>query len=274
MRLLPVSQMYRPLIAFIIVVVAGCSDVPKSYRIDSGVYPEYQDDEVRFRTTYYLRVFDLCPVDEGSKDANGKSAYTARIGALTSRTSGGLHLVKDSLFRFRMTGQASALFSNLHFESGVLGAEEIDPFGKTVTYDEARKKFEAFNGALQRYGAARGTPTAGLEKCPSGEPLDRRFYLLGPEGIRELDPNERLVMAMYTNAKPLINSLKHLAGHRDNQAAAQLLPFDLELSKTRAESALSVINDKQPFVDQPGGLPSPMDLGNALLPLFGKEGRQ
>ena len=142
---------HRALAVFLLLYISGCSDVPKSYRVDTGIYPEYQDDEVRFRTTYYLRVFDLCPVDIDKED----SVYEPRMGFLTSRKTGSLQLVKDSLLRFRMTGQASALFSNLHFESGVLGADEIDPFGKTVDYNEAKKKFEAFNGALQQYGVAR-----------------------------------------------------------------------------------------------------------------------
>lgn len=268
MKLTWLPTIHRALTAVLLLYVGGCSDVPKSYRVDSGVYPEYQDDEVRFRTTYYLRVFDLCPIDIDKV----ATAYEPRMGVLTSRKSGPLQLVKDSLLRFRMTGQASALFSNLHFESGVLGADEIDPFGKTVDYDEAKKKFEAFNGALQRYGVARAEGVKNTEKCPSGEPLDRRFYLLGPEGIRELDPNERLIMAMYMNAKPLINSLKHLAGQRANKDAEELLPFDRELSKARAESALSVLKDKETFAKEPGGLPSPKELGDRLLLLFGKEG--
>lgn len=86
--------------------IAGCSDVSKSYRVDTGVFPEYQDNEVRFRTTYYLRVFDLCPVGT----ATDTSKYKEHLGFLTARRDGPLELVKDSLLRFRMTGQASALF--------------------------------------------------------------------------------------------------------------------------------------------------------------------
>lgn len=259
---------HRALTAVLILYVVGCSDVPKSYRIDSGVDPEYQDDEVRFRTTYYLRVFDLCPVDQDTTPG----AYEDRMGALTARKMGKLELVKDSLLRFRMTGQASALFSDLHFESGVLGADEIDPFGKTIDYDEARKKFEAFNGSQQRYGAVRTDGVNSAEKCPGGDPLNRRFYLLGPEGVRELDHNERLIMAMYMNAKPLINSMKQLAGQKANKDAEALLPFDRELSKARAESALAILKDKEAFAKEPGGLPSSKALGERLLPLFGKEG--
>lgn len=261
---------------------ASCSDVPASYRVDTGIFPTYQDDEVRFRTTYYLRVFDLCPIDdsetvarvgitEANRSPDEHGSYIRRMEVFTSRQSGSLRLVKDSLLRFRMTGQASALYSDLHFESGVLGADEIDPFGRTVDYNDAKKKFETFNAALQGDGATRIEVNRNTDKCPSGEPLARRFYLLGPEGIRELDPNDRLIMAMYTNAKPLINSLKHLAGQRANADAEQLWPFDRELSKARAESALSLLRDKEAFAKETMGLPSPKHLGDRLLPLFGKE---
>lgn len=272
MRLLTVCPISRSILFFLILfVVTGCSDVPRSYRIDTGVFPEYQDNDVRFRTTYYLRVFDVCPVEAGMQDIQGSSAYEKRMGALTSRKSGQLHLVKDSLFRFRMTGQASALYSNLHFESGVLSADEVDPFGKTINYEEEKRKFEVFNAALKKAGAAAGSDRQNIAVCPSGDPLDRRFYLLGPEGIRELNRNERLVMAMYTDSKPLISSLKALAGQRGNQEAEHLWPFDLEMSKTRAESSLSALDKKDAYVKEPGGLPSPRELSDTILPLFGKE---
>ncbi|MDH5641158.1 MAG: hypothetical protein OEY28_07680, partial [Nitrospira sp.] len=244
-----ISTIHSAFVVGIMLWLVGCSDVSTSYRFDTGAYPEYQDDEVRFRTTYYLRVFDLCPLNIGKED----NLYEPRRGVLTSRKADSLQLVKDSLFRFRMTGKANALFSNIHFESGVLGADEIDPFGKTLDYDEAKKKFEAFTGALQRYGVARAEGDKSTGKCPKGEPLFRRFYLLGPEGIRELDPNERLIMAMYVNAKPLINSLKHLAGQQANNDAEELLPFEYELSKARAESALSMLKDKEAFAKELGG---------------------
>lgn len=264
--------MNLPLRGFFAVVIlhliTGCSDVSKSYRVDTGVFPAYQDKEVRFRTTYYLRVFDLCPVD----NVTDKNKYEPRMGFLTAKSKGSLALVKDSLLRFRMTGQASALFSDLHFESGVLGADEIDPFGKSVDYNESKKKFEAFNSALQRYGVTRAEAVDTSEKCPSGEPLARKFYLLGPEGVRELDSNERLIMAMYTNAKPLVNSLKHLAGQRTNKDAEELFPFERELSKARVESGLSMLKDKDGLSKEVGELPSPKTLGDQLLSLFGKEG--
>ena len=97
-------------------LVGGCS-VPDSMGVRSGADPRHQDDNVRFRTTYYFRVFDVC------RDAAGGEV-----------SSGAPRL--DSLYRFRMTGKASAFFSKVRFESGILHKTEIDPFGATVVLDE------------------------------------------------------------------------------------------------------------------------------------------
>lgn len=84
--------------------------------VRAGIDPRHQDDNVRFRTTYYFRVFDVC------RDGNGRAA------------SGAPKL--DSLYRFRMTGKASAFFSKVRFESGILHKSEIEPFGSTVVFDK------------------------------------------------------------------------------------------------------------------------------------------
>ena len=97
-------------------LVGGCS-VPDSMGVRSGADPRHQDDNVRFRSTYYFRVFDVC------RDSAGRA-----------KSSGAPRL--DSLYRFRMTGKASAFFSKVRFESGVLHKSEIDPFGATVILDE------------------------------------------------------------------------------------------------------------------------------------------
>ena len=97
-------------------LAGGCS-VPGSMGVRSGADPRHQDDNVRFRSTYYFRVFDVC-----------------RDGAGRAKSSGAPRF--DSLYRFRMTGKASAFFSKVRFESGVLHKSEIDSFGATVVLDE------------------------------------------------------------------------------------------------------------------------------------------
>lgn len=250
-------------------LITGCSDVGGPYRIDTGIDPVYQDEEVRFRTTYYLRVFDLCPVEEGLTDDNANSNYEPRLKQVfTARKSGPLQIVKDSLLRFRMTGRASALFSNLHFESGVLREDEIDPFGKVIRYDEPTNTF--MNKTTPSNSRDTNTPpVAQTENCQGGKPLDRRVFLLGPEGARELRRDSRLVMAMYTDAKPLINSLKHLAGQQDGEDSKTVFPYERELSRARADEALILFKNQE---DETKTALSPATLANRVLAILGREG--
>ena len=104
--------------------------------VRSGADPRHQDDKVRFRTTHYFRVFDVC---RDSTDAT------------TRRTP-----LLDSLYRFRMTGKASGL-TQVRFDSGILHKAEMDPFGSSVVFDDSldRHQFvsrEETNTAAQRHG--------------------------------------------------------------------------------------------------------------------------
>ena len=93
------------------IFLAACS-VPKSMQVRTGGSPAYQDDDVRFQTTYYFRVIPKC-------------SDTVDV---------------DSLYRFRMTGK-SAEFNQIHFESGILDKNIIDPFGAVVSYDAESTQF-------------------------------------------------------------------------------------------------------------------------------------
>ena len=241
-----------PILVTLLLVCTRCSewfDVSSTFRVDSGIEPKYQDDQVRFRTTYYLRVFDFCDVAMGKESPNkykdrlgGYIKYGHKvIGGLTSKEKGELYILKDSLHRFRMTGKASALFNDLHFESGVMDAKALDPFGQTVDFSEETGKFVSPRMTDSASSSFQSQVSENL--CPSGNPIVRKFFLLGPEGMRELLGNERLVMAMYTNAKPLINSLNQLAGQKSNQEAKASLPFDLEFFRAQANQAIKLIEN-------------------------------
>jgi hypothetical protein len=122
-------------IASILIVTAGCS-VSKSMLIRTGEDPVHKDNDVRFRTTYYFRVFDAC---EGLSEVPNPNARTDTV--LGGVRQGPYHLRTDSLYRFRMTGKAYALFQRIHFESGTLRKEEIDPFGSNVVFDSKTNRF-------------------------------------------------------------------------------------------------------------------------------------
>ncbi len=258
---------------FLLVACGGCStlgDVPPALRVDQGEHPAYQDEQVRFRTTYYFRIVDACKVEEGMTQS-GDGDYATTSEPFRVRQNGKLKIVSDSLYRFRMTGKASALFANIRFESGVLRAEQIDPFGSQVQFDQTTNAFRVVPASVSRAEARRvdivrevdrlvtlsekvtskygdatevkseisrqitkqikllgdendsGMGTAGNGTgnstknssdplCPDGRPIQRSYFLYGPEGVRRLDPDQRLLMAMTSNSKPLIGMLQQLSG--------------------------------------------------------------
>ncbi|MCS6305206.1 MAG: hypothetical protein H8K07_16305 [Nitrospira sp.] len=254
---------------FLILVCAGlvgCTigDVPAALRIDSGMDPDKQDQYTRFRTTYYFRVLDSCKID------GNHSLDDYAPGILKERKSGKTKVVNDTVYRFRMTGKASALFNKITFGSGVLRADQIDPFGSSVEYKNGR--FEVKTGSIARQkelrgglieeirelrelqdsltkdpaqplaleeiqriitdrvkllnggGAAPSTApsdeTSSNALCPEGRPIKKSYFLYGPEGVRELDPDERLLMAMSSDSKPLIGMLEELSGRQRKALSA------------------------------------------------------
>lgn len=289
-------------------IISACT-IPKQMQVDTGLHPKYEDKQVRFRTTYYFRVFDYCADQEGIK----------------------VPFAIDSLYRFRMTGKANALTNAVHFESGTLTADEIDPLGANIAFDEKNRQFyfkskakvqqeadrerqfkelhqlyaeyNLLQDELQRTLGQQGDDAAkagfqefllelrqaikeqiiqirgpqiqmGTNKPddtstrpPPEQPAPktdkqssqtlaefcknprRGFQILGPEGWRTFNQDERLLLAMSSSGKPLIATLQELSGRiLDNQPieAELLLPILKEdLRITRAEREL----DR--FVDSP-----------------------
>ena len=80
---------------------------------------------------------------------------------------------------------------------------------------------------------------------------DRRgFKILGPEGWRTFNQDERLVFAMSTSGEPLISTLQELSGRVLNAGTAgdqlQLPILKEQLNITRAEGALSGYHPAHP----------------------------
>lgn len=308
---------------------AAACVVPNSMHLTQGVTPQKLDTNVRFQTTYYFRAFDYC----WSADA---AVGSSRYRLIVPET--------DTLYRYRMTGKASALGNQIKFESGTLTKEQIDPFGTDVTYnkdidgyvyrsqDEAKRQAEdaataraaevARTAALERFQAladmlvatendqtlsraekdelktelragmrtalqryigtldtamdpsvkrlvdaldarvkaleARAVPSSDLttlkadveqlktdvaglqaeyvkkglaDACSIGEFRRRGFQIMGPEGMRPFDQDSRLLMAMHSSAKPLIETLSEYSSRllkpRIN-VSDQLLPLAQE----------------------------------------------
>jgi hypothetical protein len=144
--------------AALLLSLAACSGVPDAYHVTRGTEPRHVDDDVRFRTTYYFRVFDLCEVRDQP------SGVEPRYNLFPARNVAGGTPQKDSIYRFRMTGKASSLFSQVHFESGTLRASDIDPFGATVTYDDDTKQFHVQSQGQTQADADRARRLKGIER--------------------------------------------------------------------------------------------------------------
>lgn len=262
-------------------MLSGCY-VPEAYQIVNTIHPQYEDEDVRFRTTYYLRVFDLCSVDEPHKF----DRYHEGAAGFVHREKNEYRIIKDSLYRFRMTGQSQAYHNNVRFESGTLTDYQVDPFGTTIEFDEKLKRFQP-SGCMKN-GKSREArdctsplskettpPDTRTNPCPQGEAKDTKFYLLGPEGIKELKLSERLVMAMSTDAKPLISALQRIAGikaHAEAEAAAQ---YGVKRNRARVAVALEELNAVKGKINEKtpaDTASSPEALETILLNLFEAKG--
>ena len=104
----------------------------------------------------------------------------------------------------------------------------------------------------ERYLEWRYSP-AGLAEsiqCPEDAPVRRGFQVLGPEGWRTFNQDERLMLAMSSSAAPLISTLKDLSNRvisaRDNPSA-ELLPIVLEQKRlSEAGRVLDARSDLDP----------------------------
>lgn len=305
-----------------VTAIAGC--VPNDMHVSYGLNPKSVDDDVRFRTTYYFRTFDYC-WDAGVKldQLGGDATRTIDYRKIIPQT--------DTLYRYRMTGKASALFNRVRFESGVLRREQIDPFGSQVSYSEAADGFwvrdrsdvkrdaeraqgddrqlARIDAATARYKvlpdasaedkAARaalfaeivkatqtylGQPAVAPEEaartlalvdtlktenqeqknivaalrtqvaaaarknelapCPIDGAVRKGFQIMGPEGLKTFDQDDRLLMAMSNSAKPLIETLQEYSGRiLDTRVdtSAQLLALARE--NGQVESARRAVAD-------------------------------
>jgi hypothetical protein len=278
----------------LLVLVSGCY-VPQAYEIANTVDPKYEDEDVRFRTTYYLRVFDLCRADEPGK--YGK--YDTGVAKFAHRTAGQYRIVKDSLYRFKMTGQSQGYNNDVRFESGTLRDYEIDPFGRTIDFKQFKRvpagssspggqKSQTntqsnidVKAAAQPYeksdtttdshdGASAQSPP---DPCPDTDAKATKFYLLGPEGIKELQLSERLVMAMSTDAKPLISALQRIAGIKAKSEADTTAQYHIKRNQARTAVATDLLNQAKKKLDmgQVDDSATPDALRAAILDLFSNE---
>jgi hypothetical protein len=84
-------------------------------------------------------------------------------------------------------------------------------------------------------------------QCPADAPVQRGFQVLGPEGWRTFNQDERLLVAMSSSAAPIVSTLNDLSGRvlnaRDNPEA-ELLPIAIE-QKRLSEAGRTLDREKR-----------------------------
>jgi hypothetical protein len=82
-------------------------------------------------------------------------------------------------------------------------------------------------------------PSAALgHLCSNGRPARRGFQILGPEGFRTFDQDERLLMAFSYNAKPLISLLQELSSRKFSVRADAESLRELATERVRFRDAI------------------------------------
>jgi hypothetical protein len=168
-------------------LIGACAEVPKHMQVDSGLNPKNQDKEVRFRTTYYFRVFDYC----------------------ADKSNGGIEtpFAIDSLYRFRMTGKANSLTTRVNFESGTLTAGQIDPFGATVKFDKKNGQFYFKTQEQVQQEAARERQFEELDRLV--EEYRKMADMLSRKPVKGLNPDEaQLLENIFTVLEEMITQME------------------------------------------------------------------
>lgn len=247
------------------ILLSGCG-MPDSMHVRRGSDPHFEDDHVRFRTTYYFRVFDLCegrtPMDRPRDDMKV---------LFDSAQRGPYYLKTDSLYRFIMTGKSSA-YSNIHFEAGSLRKEQIDPFGMTVNYSKEANAFVIQNQDQARtkaeYGESIGRIRELLKlreeiggKVEGGnqamDVIVRQYLdLLAPNGRAkdkpEAEPNGAASMAGQTGAA---KEAQALTGNL-TQAASQAATLAGKLGSNLQAAEQSLTKELAAFAQSSAATPS------------------
>jgi hypothetical protein len=110
-------------------------------------------------------------------------------------------------------------------------------------------------------------------ECPAGSELRRGFQILGPEGFRTFDQDERLVMAMTVSGEPLLSALKevskrYLDAHDGPSPSELLLPITQE--QLRVLQAERAVQETESTLGQTPSKPEPNDPSKKTEPAEGE----
>lgn len=180
-------------------------------------------------------------VDEGfgSDSAVLDASDPARPGFVERAT---IITIENATKRIQDQNSGSAQFLSLYMANG----DTVDTAKIEGLVRPKAARLAQSERYLEPLLAGGGPP--GSIQCPEDAPVRRGFQVLGPEGWRTFNQDERLMLAMSSSAAPLISTLKDLSnrviGARDNPSA-ELLPIVLEQKRlSEAGRALDTRHSK------------------------------
>lgn len=153
--------------------------------------------------------------------------------------------------------EAKSYVQSLGTEDGVKGYS-IAPSGNPDNdagdqkyMNQLGRALDDLDKAVAAPGAAGGAAGASGKAlvCGDGMPARRGFQILGPEGWRTFDQDERLVLAMSSTGKPLLDALRDVSSRamaRKSQGLAQETVLTGYLAIAQARAKLGDIENAEP----------------------------
>ena len=158
--------------------------------------------------------------------------------------------LRTAALALRQTGKEDGLPNARAYEAAATYLEEVAYYDVPERLQRLRAALEAYDAALVAARILMGTGNrAGY--CENGHSR-RGFQVLGPEGWRTFDQDERLIMAMSSSNRPLIGALRELSSRflREQPVGQELLlPIAEErLRVSEARRAVDLDAGKDPAV--------------------------
>jgi len=180
-----------------------------------------------------------------------KDAPTAqKVLATLNKSAEAIRTAPNSLSLAVELGQTVAALDGLKKDTATFdvlifspaGVQKNDAVDKKLI-DEAVATLNSLRDQLRTADTGQGetrTSTRGELQCGDGAPARRGFQILGPEGWRTFDQDERLVLAMSSSGKPLLDTLRDLSSRVMTQKSVglsreSLLAEMLAVSRAKAD---------------------------------------
>ena len=232
------TAVHRIFLIFLIssglLLLSACS-VPKHMQVRVTDDPQNIDEDVRFRTTYYFRVYDQCAALKPGVITNGDETDLI----FEPKNSQNKVVLSDSLYRFRMTGKSRAINNHVKFESGTLKAWEIDPFGATIERDKATNR-PAFISQQESHGFAKQEREYERSKRHIQDLWNFRTELSEKTSEKALSNNQAILDRLDEH---ILDAIANLGGDPTAPSSSQPVSAALDVAHIKVLTAHKHVNE-------------------------------